>query len=66
MKTYEIDPKYKGWQSISGDTAIVVAHYKDGHTETMELFEYLAYPKRRRNVIQIDCYTEEEKHLLGL
>lgn len=66
MKTYKIDPKAKGWMGISGDTAFVVAHYKDGHTETMELFEYLAYPRKRRSVIQIDCYTEEEKHLLGL
>lgn len=66
MKTYKIDPKEKGWQSISGDTAVIVAYYKDGHKEKMELFEYLAYPKRRKNVIQIDCYTEEEKHLIEL
>ena len=64
MKSYKIDQKKKGWMSISGDTKVIVAHYKDGHTEKMELFEYMAYPKRRKNVVKIDCYTEEEKHLI--
>ena len=66
MKSYKIDPKAKGWMGISGDIKVIVAHYKDGHTETMKVIEFAAYPKKRKNVIQIDCYTEEEKYLLGL
>ena len=60
MKSYKIDPKAKGWMGISGDTKVIVAHYKDGHTERMGLFDFVAYPKRRKNVIQIDCYSEGE------
>lgn len=67
MKTYKIDPKEKGWQSISGDTAVIVAYYKDGHKEKMELFEFLTCGRRKlKNIIQIDCYTEKEKHLVEL
>lgn len=45
---------------ISGDTKVIVAHYKDGHTERMGLFDFVAYPKRRKNVVQIDCYSDGE------
>lgn len=60
MKTYKIDPNKTGWMTISSEYSVVVAHYKDGHTEKMPLIDYVAYPKKRKNVIQIDCYTEEE------
>ena len=60
MKSYKLSPNQTGWMSISGDTAFIVAHYKDGHTERMGLFDFVAYPKRRKNVIQIDCYSEGE------
>lgn len=66
MKSYRINQNDRGWMSISGDVAVIVAHYKDGHKETMKVIEFAAYPEKRRNVIQIDCYTEDEKHLLGL
>lgn len=63
MKTYFIDPRERGWMSISGDVKVIVAHYKDGHKEKMGLMDYVSNPRRRKNVVQIDCYTEDEKHL---
>lgn len=66
MKVYNINPNEKGWLSISGDTKVIVAHYKDGHREKMELYEFLSNSKRLKNVVRIDCYTEEERKRLGL
>lgn len=66
MKSYKLSPNQTGWMSISGDTAFIVAHYKDGHTEMMELMEYVACPKKRKSVIQVDCYTEEERQLVKI
>ncbi len=62
MKSYKIDPQQTGWQSVPGGTKVVVAHFKDGHKENMELFEFLTCGRRKlKNIIQIACYTEGEE-----
>jgi hypothetical protein len=62
MNSYKIDPHQTGWLSIQGGTKIIVAHFKDGHKENMELVEFLTCGRRKlKNIIQIDCYAEGEE-----
>ena len=37
MKTIKINPKETGWVSIPCDIKTIVAHFNDGHKETMPL-----------------------------
>ena len=61
MKTYEINPFETGWIHLDGSTAKVVAYFRDGHSESMSLVDFITLSnKKRKQVIQIDCYTEEE------
>lgn len=62
MKSIKIDNSKTGWTEIPGVTQTVVAHFKDGHEETIELVELLTMGKRTKDSIcQIDCYAEGEK-----
>ena len=48
-----------GWLEIPGDTKLVIAHYKDGHTERFTIVEFLAMKKDK--IARIDCYAENER-----
>lgn len=62
MNTYEFNNKETGWVTIPRGTKTVVAHFKDGHKETMELCQFLVLGVRKKNQItRIDCYSEGEK-----
>ena len=60
MKTYKIDPNKTGWLKIDGNVSVIIAHFDDGHQETMSTVEYLMEVEKRKHIIQIDCYTDEE------
>ena len=62
MKTIKFNPKETGWVSIDGDVKTIVAHFNDGHKETMSLLDFVAINKRKKNkIVQIDCYKEGEE-----
>lgn len=62
MKSIKIDNSKTGWTEIPGATKLVVAHFKDGHKETIELMQFLTLGKRAKDSINlIDCYAEGEK-----
>jgi len=59
MKTIKINPKETGWIAIDGDVKTIVAHFNDGHEETMSLIDFVTINKRKQNkIVQIDCYKE--------
>ncbi len=60
MTTYKLDHKGDGWISIPGNTKIIVAHFKDGHTEKLEPWQFAAMGRKRSKVERIDCYTAGE------
>lgn len=50
-----------GWYTLPRDTKLIVAHYKDGTTKNMELWQYLYLTDRVRNKIDsIDIYRANE------
>jgi len=62
MTSIEVDNTVTGWVAIPPTTENIVAHFKDGHTETISLVEYIMMHKRKKNlVIQIDCYSASEE-----
>ena len=61
MKTIKINPKETGWTRIDGNTNTIVAHFDDGHKETMSLVDYITAVSKSQHVVQIDCYTEGEE-----
>ena len=62
MKTIKLNPKETGWIPIDGDIKTIVAHFNDGHKETMSLLCFVTISKRKRNkIMQIDCYKEGEE-----
>lgn len=62
MESYKLDPTQTGWIAIKGNVETIVAYFNDGHKETMPLLKFIAMNSRkRRKVIQIDCYTKGEK-----
>ena len=61
MKSIKVNPDQTGWVSIDGDVKTIVAHFKDGHTETFSMVEFLVAHKAHKQVIQIDCYKEDEE-----
>ena len=62
MESIKVDNTVTGWTAIPSKTERIVAHFKDGHTETISLVEYITMPKRKYNkVIQIDCYSASEE-----
>ena len=62
MKSIEVDNTVTGWTAIPPKTEKIVAHFKDGHTETISLVEYITMHKRKKNlVIRIDCYSASEE-----
>lgn len=46
MKTIKINPKETGWTRIDGNTKTIVAHFDDGHKETMSLIDYMIRRQR--------------------
>lgn len=62
MISIKINNTKTGWTEIPGTTQRVVAHFKDGHKETIELMRFLTLGKRTKDSIcKIDCYAEGEK-----
>lgn len=62
MKTIKFNPNETEWVSVGGDVATVVAHFNDGHKETMSLLDFVTINKRKKNkIVQIDCYKEGEE-----
>ena len=61
MKSIKINPKETGWTPIEGGTKTIVAHFDDGHKETMALVDYMMAARKRQHVVQIDCYAEGEE-----
>ena len=49
-----------GWGTIPGDTKVIVAHFNDGHTERMEVWQFIALGRKRNKIQKIDCYTAGE------
>lgn len=56
-KSYKIDPNKTGWLKIDGNVTTMVAHFDDGHRETMSPVEYLTSVDKRKHIIQIDFYS---------
>ena len=42
MTTYDLDNNKTGWVLLPGDAEDIVAHYKDGHKETMKVWQFVA------------------------
>lgn len=62
MKTIKFNPKETGWIRIDGGVKTIVAHFNDGHKETMSLLDFVTINKRKKNkMVQIDCYKEGEE-----
>lgn len=61
MKSYKFNDTQTGFVSIPGDTEIIVAHYEDGHEETIDVFSFVMDRKKRHQCIMIDCYRKGEK-----
>lgn len=62
MKSIVFDPTKPGFVSIPGTTRKVVAHFKDGNKEAMDIMELLTMKPRKINQVnKIDCYTESEE-----
>ena len=61
MKTIKINPKKTGWTRIDGNIKTIVAHFDDGHKETMSLIDYMTAARKRQHVVQIDCYADGEE-----
>ena len=62
MKTIKFNPKETGWIPVDGDVKMIVAHFDDGHKETMSLLDLVIMNKRKINkIMQIDCYKEGEE-----
>ncbi len=62
MTSIKFDNTETGWIEIPGTTEKIVAHFKDGHTETMELIDFATMKKRKKDLVcQIDCYTAIEQ-----
>lgn len=62
MTSIKVDNTITGWVAIPPKTEKIVAHFKDGHTETISLVEYIIMGKRKKNLVnQIDCYSESEE-----
>lgn len=62
MKTIKFNPKETGWISIDGDVITIVAHFNDGHKETISFLDFVTISKRKYNkIVQIDCYKEGEE-----
>lgn len=59
MTTYKLTNE-TGWQTIPGDTKVIVAHFNDGHTEQMEVWQFIALGRKRSKIQKIDCYTAGE------
>ena len=61
MITIKINPNETGWTRIDGNTKTIVAHFDDGHKETMSLIDYITAARKSQHVVQIDCYTDGEE-----
>lgn len=59
MESQKVDFTKDGWIDMPAGTRTIVAHYKDGHKETMALEEFLLL-RNKRKIVQIDCYKEGE------
>lgn len=60
MTTYKLTHE-TGWQTIPGDTKLIVAHFEDGHTEKMEVWKFLTIGRKIDKIQKIDCYSAGEK-----
>lgn len=61
MITYELN-NITGWLSIPTTVKLVIAHYKDGHSEEMTLLDFVCLkPKIKKLIEKIDCYDELDK-----
>lgn len=61
MKSIKIDTNKTGWTHIEGDVKNIVAHFNDGHKEKMTVLDFLMSAHKRKNIIQIDLYSEGEE-----
>lgn len=62
MKTIKTNFKETGWLTIDGDVKWIVAHFADGHKETLSVVSFLTLGKRKQDkLVQIDCYNEGEE-----
>lgn len=61
MKSIKIDTNKTGWTHIEGDVKNIVAHFNDGHKEKMTVLDFLISARKRKNIIQIDLYSEGEE-----
>lgn len=64
MEIIKTDFTKTGWVNIKGSVKTIVAHYKDGNKKTMSLFEFLSIStskKQCKDIVQIDCYDDNEK-----
>ncbi len=62
MTSIKVDNTKTGWVEIPGTTEKIVAHFKDGHTETMHLVDYVTMKKKKKDLVcQIDCYAASEQ-----
>ena len=61
MESHKIDNTKTGWDTIPGNTKVIVAHYKDGHTEHLEVWQFIAMGRKRDKIVQIDCYGPDEE-----
>ena len=60
MTSIKVNNEETGWVGIPGNTEKVVVHLKNGDTLAMSLVDFLTMGNKK-NVVQIDCYSEGEK-----
>lgn len=59
MRTYNVN-NGAGFIELPATIKKVVAHFKDGQTEEMELLDFLMLkPRVKKQIVKIDCYDEE-------
>lgn len=52
------------WISIPANVEKIVAHFKDGHCETMNFTDILFLrPSRKKQIFLLDCYEKGELNI---
>lgn len=60
MRSYNVN-NGAGFIELPATVKKVVAHFKDGHTEEMKLFDFLVLkPRVKKQIVKIDCYDEDD------
>lgn len=60
MRTYNVN-NGAGFIELPATIKKVVAHFKDGQTEEMELLDFLMLkPRVKKQIMKIDCYDMED------